>query len=317
MGQTQVQHIVTDLTDEIAEVLEAYARNGSVDARDLPLSNPFFDSALRKLGWRIGRTLGQETDRFYALLRDTATGCLNGERDNLFYLIVAGRAEEVQRYLHDDIGVTAYCEALRSHHIVGRETTLRMASYTLGLADVVSMTPGQIGRMGQQFYDPTAAFGLFKGQILPPAADPFILRVLVGKRSRHSGSEPDWFDGTYDPYREAHWETATRRPLGTRTLTVQACRSWSDLAITVAHRHVMNVLSGNETAMALPIDRAQTRIEGFTHPDGHTIEITVMQSPHSFGPVEIPAGLVRHNRYGFHQLLLQLAPLHMDGEAIC
>ena len=37
----------------------------------------------------------------------------------------------------------------------------------------------------------------------------------------------------------------------------------------------------------------------------------------AFGPVEIPARLVRHNRYGFHQLLLQLAPLHMDGEAIC
>ena len=39
--------------------------------------------------------------------------------------------------------------------------------------------------------------------------------------------------------------------------------------------------------MTLPIDRTQTRIEGFTHPDGHTIELTVMQSPHSFGPVEM------------------------------
>lgn len=315
--QTHAEAIVRDLSDEIAGILETYAKHGSADASDLPLSSRFFDTALTKLDWRIARTLGQDTARFYALLRDTATGCLNNAQDNLFYLIVSGEADAVQHYLHDGVQVAQFCEAMRGHDLVGRGSQLRLASYTLDLAGVAALTPGQIGRIGQQFYNPTARFGAFPGQMLPPSATANTLRVLIGKRARGANTEPDWFDGVYDPYREAEWDAASRYPRGTRDLAVQACRSWSDLAITVASWHVHNRLSDSPGIDAGPVDRETTRIEGFTHPDGDVIEITILQDARASLPILLPTKLVAHNRYGFHQLLLQIAPLHMDGEAIC
>jgi hypothetical protein len=309
--------IVRDLTEEIGEVLETYAKHGAVDARELPLSHPLFDDALRKMEWRIARTLGQDTSRFYALLRDTATGCLNSERDNLFYIVVAGQSPEVQRHLGGPEGITRFCEAMRAYGLIGETGMLRMASYTLSFDDVVAMTPGQIGRIGQQFYDPISRFGQFKGQILPPSTNGFSLCVLVGKRSRPIGSEPDWLDGVCDPYREAHWETETRRPLGTRTLTVHACRSWSELGITAAFRQVINALSALDEPVTFPIDQDRTHIEVFTHPDGLLTEISICQGAVELGPVTIPSRLIAHNRYGFHQMLLNVAPLHVDGETIC
>ncbi len=302
--------VVADLSDEIGIVLETYAKHGAADGGQLPLSSPFFDTALSRLAWRIARTLGRDTDRFYALLRDAATRTLNGARRSLFYLVVAGEAVDVQGFLRDGAGVRAACEEMRRREIVGRGTRLRLASYTLGLDDVIAMTPGQIGRIGQQFYDPTAGFREFVGQVLLPSTTRFTLRVLVGHRERNAATEEDWFDGICDPYAEAQWESAARRG----RLSVQACRTWSDLALTVAAREVENRLRNDANATT---DWAQARLEGFIPYGRDAIEISLFQESESLGPVEIPLRLIRHNPYGFHQLLLQIAPLHMEGEAIC
>ncbi len=307
-----------DLIQDIADALDEYANQGTIAQSLLPLSDPGFDAALDRIRWRIGRTLGQSEPRFHACLRDRATQSLNDPDDALFYVLVSGPAKQVGRLLRDDTRVERVIDDLRRDRRIHANATIRFARYALTLETAMTLTPGQIGRMAQQFYDPTSAFGAFAPIHLPPSRGRGDIQVLVGHRRHGIRGERDWFDRMPGP--DVHWAPEAGRLgqlQGDDLPQIQVKTSWSELTIALAVEIVRTAFLETSATLQWDLAQGRARLVGMTHPDAQNVEIVVIGTSEESERILVPNALIAHNRYRFDQALLEFAPLQVDGQTVC
>lgn len=317
--------IDAELCEDIQDALDVYASSGRLENVVLPFTHPTFDLALDRIRWRIGRTLGQAQARFHAELRDLASRDIDGHQETLAYLLVSGTGARVARCLAD-----AHAPSASIHRLTrgAPSASFRYARYALEAMSIANLSPGQIGRIGQQFYDPTWRFGDYQPIALAPSRGSGDLRVLVTARRplRPHGAPAQpantrFADLTRDPCATG-WDSPRERTRGyplypDGALQVELHHSWSDLAIATAVETVRVALMDAAPDLQWDLAQGRARLIGMTRPDGDGVEITAVGTTQESEAILVPHGLIAHNRYRFDQALLELAPLKMDGQTVC